>query len=271
MPKGVHIRTEREKERLRLINVGRKRSKESVEQGVQTRKECVLKRGYFASLETRKKMSDNHWNCSGDKSSQYGTKWICNIVSGNAIKVKKEQVPEYLSNGWVYGRSEKEKQHMSTGHTGKKRSRESVEKGKLTRKDIDIRRGYHHSSETISKILGSAGKHPNKFEKNAMNYLSVLYPGKFQYTGNGTMIVNHRSADAYSKELNTIALFNGYYWHLKKIGYEVTDKNKRIVERFESQPFLSAGHKVIFIWEDELTILIKNKQSNNIVKEYQIK
>jgi len=90
-----------------------------------------------------------------------------------------------------------------------------------------------------------------------MNYLNILYPNKFKYTGNGSFMVNRRSADAYSKELNTVALFNGCYYHLTIKGYKITEQNKRIVERFESKPFLDAGYKILFVWEDELDSLVE--------------
>ena len=37
----------------------------------------------------------------GEKNSQYGTKWICK--NGVKMKIKKEQLNEYISNGWHLG------------------------------------------------------------------------------------------------------------------------------------------------------------------------
>lgn len=59
--------------------------------------------------ETKQKMHEtfkqiNHQQ--GEKNSQYGTCWIHN--EEKAIKIKKEQLEEYISNGWIKGRKEKD-------------------------------------------------------------------------------------------------------------------------------------------------------------------
>ncbi len=117
--------------------------------------------------------------------------------------------------------------------------------------------GKKLTDEHRRKILKSICKRPNKFEVRALNYLNIIYKNKFKYTGDGGLIINHRSADAYSKKLNTIALFHGIYWHLKRYGLEITEKNKRSVEKVDSLPFISAGYRVIFIWEDELNLYLQ--------------
>lgn len=137
--------------------------------------------------------------------------------------------------------------------------------GRLTKEEIltmgsksgKSRLGKKLSNSHIRNMLKAGCKHPNKFETNALNYLNIIYGGKFKYTGDGSFIVNHRSADAYSEELNAIALFHGVYWHLKIKGLKITEKNKRSVEKVDSLPFLSSGYKVIFIWEDEINKLIE--------------
>ena len=127
----------------------------------------------------------------------------------------------------------------------------------------DEGRDRTNSKETIEKriksILKSVCKRPNKFETNSLNYLNTVYNNQFKYTGNGSFIVNRRSADAYSKELKTVALFHGVHWHLEIFNLEITEENKRVVEEKDSLPFLSAGYRVIFIWEDELNEAIEEK------------
>jgi len=127
---------------------------------------------------------------------------------------------------------------------GKKKSEEHKNKIRLDWKN--------NKDKRIKAILKAVCAGPNKFEIRALAHLNLIYNNKFKYTGDGSFIVNHRSADAYSEELNTIALFNGIYWHLKKYGFKNTEKAKGAIELIESIPFLEAGYKVIFIWEDEL-------------------
>jgi hypothetical protein len=101
-------------------------------------------------------------------------------------------------------------------------------------------------------VLKAVCASPNKFETKCLALLQNLYPNKFKYTGDGTCIINGRSADAYSLELNTIVLFHGVYWHLERGGLVINEENKRSVEKVDSLPFLFAGYKVIFLWEDEI-------------------
>ncbi len=58
---------------------------------------------------TKEKMSNSH-RANGDqigvKNSQYGTCWITNGVKN--LKIKKEDLAEYVKNGWVKGRKIKE-------------------------------------------------------------------------------------------------------------------------------------------------------------------
>lgn len=122
----------------------------------------------------------------------------------------------------------------------------------LRKNGLAIKRIEHAKS----RMLSACCKRPNKFETNALNYLNVIYKNKFIYTGNGSKMVNGRSADAYSKKLNTIALFHGVYWHLKIKGLKITERNKRSVEKVDSLPFTTAGYKVIFIWEDEMNHIL---------------
>jgi hypothetical protein len=133
------------------------------------------------------------------------------------------------------------------------------EKNKCGQRSGEGRRGKHLSDTHIRNVLRAGCEHPNKFETNALHYINTIYNNKFTYTGDGSLIINHRSADAYSKELNTIALFHGVYWHLRKKGLDITEENKRVVEKVDSLPFTSAGYKVIFIWEDELYKLLEKK------------
>jgi len=122
---------------------------------------------------------------------------------------------------------------------------------------------YHDSLPTeerdrqLAKRLSAACQRPNKFEFNCMSKLKELYGNNFKYTGDGSMVVNHRSADAYSEGLKTVALFHGIYWHLKKLGLDVTEENKRLVEQADSMAFSSAGYKVIFIWEDNVDNVVE--------------
>ena len=157
--------------------------------------------------------------------------------------------------------TEQHKKNLSISHKGLLKGRKFTEEHKrnlslANKGQIPWIKGKHWPENTkqqrIRNMLKIMNARPNKFETRALAYLETIYPKMFKYTGDGSFLVNNRSADAYSRTLNTIALFNGCYWHLKIKGYSITDENKRIIERIESHPFLDAGYKVMFIWEDEL-------------------
>lgn len=134
---------------------------------------------------------------------------------------------------------------------------------KIRKKMSLSHKGKQFSEAHLKNILKALYKHPNKFEVRALAYLELIYPGKFSYTGDGSCIINRRSADAMDLKTRTVALFNGTYWHLGKYGLKITDKNKRLREKIEAKSFLDAGYKVIFIWEDELNSL--DFKSNNLI------
>ena len=57
------------------------------------------------SNETKQKMHETHLknhHQQGEKNSQFGTCWIHN--DEKSIKIKKEQLDEYISNSWIKGR-----------------------------------------------------------------------------------------------------------------------------------------------------------------------
>ena len=134
---------------------------------------------------------------------------------------------------------------------GKKRPDITGKKNPRHRPEV-IAKYKEAQPETLRKILKAVCQRPNKFETRCMAYIETIYPGRFSYTGDGSCIINGRSADAADLKSRTVCLFNGCYWHLTKHGMKITDKNKRIVESIESDPFTQKGYRVIFIWEDEV-------------------
>lgn len=151
-------------------------------------------------------------SCLNHYRGNTGRKVLHHPMLNKTKRVNSEHILEYLVNGWVLG----------------------------------------HSKKSLEHSLKSNCKNPNKFETKALAYVNSIYNNKVKYTGDGSFIQNGKSADAILKNAKIVFLFNGIYWHLTRFGFGVTEEAKRIVEAKESEPFVSTGYKVIFIWEDEL-------------------
>lgn len=54
-------------------------------------------------MKKRTKTTNKSWN-AGEQNSQYGTCWIYNIDIQKSIRIKKEQLDNYISTGWRIGR-----------------------------------------------------------------------------------------------------------------------------------------------------------------------
>lgn len=152
------------------------------------------------------------------------------------------------------------------GHIFSKERNEKISKA-LT----GIKRGPK-TQEHIQKVLSKIQVSPNLFEKKCLDYLALIYPSKFVYTGNGDLIVAGHSVDAHCKELNIVALFHGNYFHcnpkiykanyynsmLKKTAQEIWNRDNLILAKIKE-----AGYQVIVIWEKDLKELYKTKGIKN--------
>ena len=124
-----------------------------------------------------------------------------------------------------------------------------IAQSKIGTERIDMRGDKNplRKPEILKKVLKIVQSKPNKFEIRALAYLELIFPGRFSYTGDGTCIINGRSADAIDIKSRTVALFHGVYWHLLRHGFENTQEVKRAIESKDAEPFLSKGYRVIFI------------------------
>lgn len=255
-----------------------------------------INKGKTASFETRKKSSESHIKfflthenpLKGFKHTRTTRKKMSEAHIGKILSLEtRRKISEY-QRGTKHPHSEETKKKLSKINRGKKHSLKtrkkisealknriiSLETG---RKISAAKKGKSLSEINLRNILKSNCARPNKFEIRALAYLELLYPKRFSYTGDGTCIINRRSADALDLKTRTVALFNGAYWHLVRHGLKINDKNKRLREKIEAKPFLDMGYRVIFIWEDELNLLnskkydLITKKRSNICSVHSVK
>lgn len=128
--------------------------------------------GKTHSEESRKKISDHHADFKGEKSPSYNR--VC-INDGNKVKyVKKENLNEYISDGWEIGTTEEMKQKISKTNKGRKHSEETKKKMSLSQSgERNGMYGKHASLETRQKMSESRfgrkwinNRSENKFVKS---------------------------------------------------------------------------------------------------------
>jgi len=189
---------------------------------------------------------------------------IINKKSSDKQKGRKvsPDIVEKSKKNRKYNKLTKEhKQKISDSLKGHAVSDETRQKISSSFKKMISKPGYIHplknkkiKKEVIEKQLKSRLKSlinkPNKFESRTSEFLNSLNLGKFEYVGDGSLIINGKSPDFINKELNMIVLANGTYFHLGIHGLEVNNENKRIRENIESEKFLEANFNVLFVWED---------------------
>lgn len=87
---------------------------------------------------------------------------------------------------------------------------------------------------------------PNRLETNFYNLLDQMYPGQFQYTGDGSLIVGGKCPDfAHRSEKFLIEVY-GDYWHRgdnpqDRIGF-----------------FALHGYRTVVLWENEINSILRS-------------
>ena len=191
---------------------------------------------------------------------------VANNAKAISVAIKKKWAdPEYRKRN-LLGQSKIDQaarsKKISKALTGRKGISPSIEiRKKLSDaikaqgwkgKTLEERWDKETAERAKRKMIKSSGIHPNKFEVKCMEILESAYPGKFSFTGDGTIWISVKNPDALDPKNRIVVEFNGLHWHLDKYGYKRTEANKRIVETKEAKPYLDAGYKIIFIWEDEV-------------------
>lgn len=192
---------------------------------------------------------------------------------GKSHTEETKQKIRLASIGRTFSHTEIAKQKISIGNKGKREGIEPWNKGLTSRQDSRIISGKdsyfskvrfygeqngffgkHHTQESIERMLEArtyAGpKCPNNPEKKLLKLLVRLYPRRYHYTGNKSLVEDHRlRPDISSKngEREIIELF-GDYWHSE----EITGRRREDEEEYRVKRFSEFGYRTLIIWEEEL-------------------
>jgi len=148
--------------------------------------------------------------------------------------------------------------------TKEKISKKALERADKIQKIYGVRERPEHTKKKISRSLAVVCQRPNKFEHRVGEHLNKLFPNKFEYTGNGSILVNGKSPDFIDRKNKIVVLCHGLYWHLLRYGLKDTFENKRKIELRDSLPFIKKGYDVWFIWELQENNLKKYKSKKEI-------
>lgn len=116
-----------------------------------------------------------------------------------------------------------------------------------------------YKDRVFKKILISLDIKPNKPETMLGNILNDIYPGDYEYTGDGRIVISGLSPDFSNirGEKEVIELF-GMYWHNREgISWHQTELGRIMAYR-------TSGYRCLVIWENELNDipLLKTKIEN---------
>lgn len=138
---------------------------------------------------------------------------------------------------------------------GKHHSAETRTKIGLAQKQ---RAAWHHSPETIRKIMGHI--QPNKPERKIMDILTNNFPGEWKYTGDGSHTIGSFPVDFtnINGKKAVIELF-GDYWHNRaNMKWHQSELGRIMVCN-------SLGFRCLVIWEHELK---EEKQVIDKIKQF---
>ncbi len=102
----------------------------------------------------------------------------------------------------------------------------------------------------IKACIAGNNRKPTKPEHRLWGILNSVFPNEWQYTGNGSVILNGRNPDFVNtngKKL-IIELF-GTYWHGRKVTGNTPDKEVQL----RREAYAQFGYNTLIIWENELT------------------
>lgn len=221
---------------------GRKMSIELLEKLRQYRigKPSPMK-GKTHTLETREKLSESHKGkkqspeliakrVAGRKGYRHSPETLRKIGEGNKGKVMSIEA----------------RQKCSKANKGKRYS----PKTEFTSERM---KALHRDETYMEKVRKSLNIKPNKPESIILNFLNMLYPSQWKYTGNFSFTINGKCPDFVNcnGQKKIIELF-GDYWHR---GENPQDRIN------EFKPF---GYDTLVIWERELknqdAVILKIKE-----------
>lgn len=267
---------------------GKTHSEESMIQMVKKRRE---NNSYVHSQETKNRISKalkgrpHYWGVSGttgknhseETKEKISKKALESFQNGRIPFYKGKKMPEeirkkisagrlnFFKNGgksWNNGLNKYNNKILKT--TGKKISKKAKERIKKNLEIYGKKEPPDLTKKRISRSLAVVCKRPNTFEYRVGEHLNKLFPNKFEYTGNGSILVNGKSPDFIDRKNKIVVLCHGLYWHLLRYGLKDTSENKRKIELRDSKPFIEKGYDVWFIWELQETNLKKYKSKKEI-------
>jgi len=236
MPRGIYIRTEESKAKMRLAGKNKVFTKEhraSLSKAGMGKRNAL---GYHHSEEAKAKMS------LAGKKKVFTDEHKANLSLALRRYHHTENQPQYSKLHSKFLSEEhraKMREAASKSMKGKHHTEEAKAKTSVTMKEVwqspDFRDRVVRATLLASRIV------PNQAEKYLLNLLESAYPNEWAFVGDGQLIIAGKNPDFANingrKQL--IELF-GDYWH----------KGENPQDRIEI--FRHYGYDTLVIWEREL-------------------
>ena len=123
---------------------------------------------------------------------------------------------------------------------------------KLSKERQERWNNLKYKNNWLRKMLKSSNANPNKPEKLLDKLLSQSLPKKFQFVGDGKLIIGGFNPDFVNKANTKIIEMYGDYWH------NLATAKKRDKRRLRT--YKKHGYKILIVWEHELKNLDKVKE-----------
>jgi len=183
-----------------------------------------------------------------------------NSIVHTGIKQTKEHVEKRIESMSDYKHSIKTKHKISRSNIGKSRNKgrkfSESHKRKLSIVKSELWSDPVYKKKHVKAVLKGNSNSPNKTEQILQNLLDKIDSKNWEFTGDGSIIVDGKCPDFINKKMNLIVELFGDYWHSE----ELTNQKKEDHEKDRINHFKKSGYDTLIIWEHEL-------KNENLVKQ----
>jgi hypothetical protein len=197
--------------------------------------------GRHHSQLARKKMRENHWDCSGSNHPMFGkhhSPLARKKMHENHVDFSGKNNPMFGCKGKdapMFGKHHSSEALKKIGEGNQGKSRSSKTRKKISRFQKELWKNPEHAKKVF------AHRSPNSKELECFDIIDSVAPKDFKFVGNGEFVLGGKCPDFMNVNGKKLLIeFNSEYWH----------KGENTRTRYRH--FAKYGHRTLFIWQREL-------------------